>query len=661
MNALAPLDKRPRPARSRPTPLETLLATDPAFRGVGPARAATLADAFGSGLHAALAGKDARIVALLGETIAAAVFEAYEDRAAEAALLAWLEARGLAGVIDTATLLRIARCWGPEGAEALMANPCELVAFLPWPVVDRVRAVLGVPDDDPRRVAAAVEAVLYARLNKDHTWTSRAETEAGAAKLLHSAAAPVGRPGAPSPVACALATGVVEPFEDGVQPLGAAAMEAFLAAEIARLSRSAPVEDLATPPVTDGDLDDALAAFDLHAPHPLTPAQGAAVRLVFRRRLSLLAGYAGSGKTASLRAMAELSERFGRRMVAIALSGRAAQRMAQATGQDAMTIARFLRLALDPGAIDLGPGAIVVIDEASMVDLPTFWRIVRRLGRASLVMVGDPAQLPPIGFGLTFHALVEDPCVPRTVLDRVLRQAQESGIPAAAEALRFGRPPPLGGFAGRAPGVSFVDACPGEAIDAILEVGTRLAAGGLLRGDAQIVSPVKSGPAGVAAINVHCHALRRARGAPPLFPGRADIAEGDPVIWTRNDHERNLMNGSMGRILAVAGDRARAEIDGVERALGPADGAFLDLAYAITVHKAQGSQWPVVIVPVFASRVLDRTLVYTAATRAAEQVVFVGDRDAFEAAVLALPKALGRETTLGTRLRSSWGSDAAEN
>ena len=140
-----------------------------------------------------------------------------------------------------------------------------------------------------------------------------------------------------------------------------------------------------------------------------------------------------------------------------------------------------------------------------------------------------------------------------------------------------------------------------------------------------------------------------------LIPGRADIAEGDPIIWTRNDYERDLMNGSTGRIVEAHKDHAIAVLDGHEHRLSAADSNLIELAYAISVHKAQGSQWPLVIVPVYRSRIFDRTLIYTAATRASEQVVFVGDRGVFATAVEMPPTNLTRDVTLASRLRSLTG------
>jgi exodeoxyribonuclease V alpha subunit len=293
---------------------------------------------------------------------------------------------------------------------------------------------------------------------------------------------------------------------------------------------------------------------------------------------------------------------------------------------------------------------VVVIDEASMLDLSTLYRILLRLGQARLLLVGDPAQLAPIGFGLTFHILVKAPAVPTVLLDRVHRQDEDSGIPAIAAAIRSGRMPDFEGFQGRRPGVSFIDCPADEAVYRIADIGRELIQAGGIRGETQILSPVRAGSAGITAINRHFHEARA--GDRPRFPGRRDIAIGDPVIFVKNDAKLDLQNGSIGRFIALDGSAALVNFDGREVELTAAQAHFLELAYAISVHKAQGSSWPRVIVPVYRSRLLDRTLIYTAITRGQEQVVILGDAHAF-ARALAVEHGEARVTTLADRLNST--------
>jgi exodeoxyribonuclease V alpha subunit len=188
--------------------------------------------------------------------------------------------------------------------------------------------------------------------------------------------------------------------------------------------------------------------------------------MVLTSRVGLLGGYAGSGKTSVLRAVCDVAEAHGRVMYLMALSGKAARRITEATNRSASTIASFLKRA-EERAISLGPETIIVVDEASMIDLTTLYRLLLRIGSGRLLLVGDPAQLPPIGFGNPFHTLIDHPSLPCVVLDRVLRQTAESGIPIVAAAIRNGRMPTLENFTGLGSGVSFIDCDIEQAVDMI--------------------------------------------------------------------------------------------------------------------------------------------------------------------------------------------------
>ncbi|SIS60292.1 exodeoxyribonuclease V alpha subunit [Roseivivax lentus] len=628
-----------------PSAFAAMIAKDRAFRGIGPAKAAALDARFGSELRAALESRDPAVAELVGDEAAVAAFAAVQAKAAEADVLEWLTGCGALEAVGIPAALKIARCWGHDGLSALQANPYLLTAFLAWPVVDRFAQSLGGAPDDSRRAVAVVEALLYRRLDANHTATWPSYVAQGVEGLIGATGVCAERA-----IDLAVTQGAVVAFESWLQPSGAAAMEAFLANRLTALSNEAPVVDLLVRPITDSELADAIADYERSLPYRATERQRAAIALAFRFRLSVLAGYAGSGKTTSLRGICEVAERFGRQPVLMALSGRAAQRMSESTGRRAMTIARFLKDFRSERSA-LTNVSIVVIDEGSMLDLPTLWRIVKALGKASLVLVGDPAQLPPIGFGLTFHVLCEHPGAPKTVLDRVMRQSADSGIPSIAEAIRHGREPTLSAFTGREDGVSFIDCKEDDALDCIREVGLRLRADGMNRDAMQIVAAVKAGPAGITAINTVFHRMRRKlKPTVPLFPGRPDIAESDPVIWTRNDHERGLMNGSMGRVDRIDGGTVHATIDGTSQQLSATDGQFLELAYAISVHKSQGSQWPIIIIPVFQNRLLDRTLLYTAITRASRQVILLGDPHALQKAIVKPSRALERALTLKLRM-----------
>lgn len=320
----------------------------------------------------------------------------------------------------------------------------------------------------------------------------------------------------------------------------------------------------------------------------LNAEQKDAVHLALTSPAGIICGGAGVGKTTVLKAITEASQILGAHVHMMALSGRAARRMTEATGSPAMTIASFLT-AVDSGTIDLTCEPTIAIDEASMLDLPIMYRLLRRLEPGCrLLLLGDPGQLPPIGFGVVFHAIVDSGIVPHVELTEIHRQAAETGIPQVSQAIRIGKVPDIASYHGKGVGVSFVE-CPKTSIaDTILDIVHDL--GGV--GSAQVISPLKAGGVGTRSINNLFQAL--------LMAGRETYHQrfsvGEPVIWLKNNYDLGLMNGSLGTVKAIEENGLKIAWDEGEKLIEETE--HMDLAYAITVHKAQGSQWERVIVPV---------------------------------------------------------------
>jgi len=426
------------------------------------------------------------------------------------------------------------------------------------------------------------------------------------------------------------ATGSVLSDNQQLQPPGAAHMEAGCALLLAKFAPQAPCSG-----ITDADkLESLVEGYEAGQPFPLTEAQREAVRMSHRHRLLILAGYAGSGKTTVLKGICDTQEAIGKTPLIITLSGRAAQRASEATGRRAITVARFL-IEEEKSNGPLGSDRVLIADEASMLGLVELWRILRRIGEASLVLCGDPAQLPPVSPGVVFHHLAVDPDTRKVVLDQVHRQDESSGIPSLAEGVRNGSIGDLPGFSGAKPGVSFHPCGRDVFCDEIMRIGRELSSSGGDRSSVQIIAPTNRE---IGQINAYFH-KRILSKRPNLWPGTRHIAEGEPVIWTQNDPKRGLTNGALGRIIKIDGEAIYAEIDGTEHELQQQDGKFLQLAWAISVHKAQGSQWSRVIIPVYQSMIVDRSLIYTALTRAQEQVIFMGSASATRRAVERRPTA----------------------
>jgi exodeoxyribonuclease V alpha subunit len=606
--------------------LTRFLAEHPDFVGIGAVKAKRLWDKFGDRLHRVLSeGRIEPLEGFLSPAVAQQLIEAWAQKREEAETIDFLDAHGF----DWRLASKLRRVWGAKVLQVLNDSPYQLLAFASWPVVDAAAKKLGVDLDDDRRLVGAVEACLYHRLLSGHTATPRDALGDRLALLL-------GRRLVGRSLDLAISEGAASQTDDGrFQPFGAWALEQGIARRVrAMLGGEQSSQDVlfpVNPPVGWADPD--IRRAEAHHGLTMNAEQRAAVVLPFEHHFCLLTGGAGVGKTTVLRVVLESAQKQHLSVVQMALAGRAAQRMAQATGQPAITIAKFLS-ATRSGKLEVPADCLVVVDEASMLDLPTLYRILMQLpDGARLMLVGDPAQLPPIGFGLAFHRLVEDQKVPQVHLKTVHRQAASSGIPAVAAAVRNHLVPEFVPFEGRHAGVSFIDCSDDEVMPVLRRIGAEWAGD-----DWQVLSAVKGGRSGIRVINGSFHA-QATSGAQDAF------APGEPVIHLINDYERSLMNGALGRITAVDPDGAlHIDFDGeVQRFPAPDVPGRIELAYAISVHKAQGSQFKRVVVVVSKSRLLDHSLIYTALTRGVEQVVFLGARAPFELAVLSPPSAQRRD------------------
>lgn len=332
--------------------------------------------------------------------------------------------------------------------------------------------------------------------------------------------------------------------------------------------------------------------------------------------------------------------------------------MQETTGRPARTIASFLN-GINEDTFE-GP-TVLVIDEASMVDIISMSRICQSLPRhVRLVLVGDHHQLMPVGPGLVLHCLMQLPGIPVVELKTVKRYGGE--IATVASAIRAGRWPTMTDDE-TAP-VAFIP-CEKQLIAELVAELYALDTAGT-----QVLAPLRNGPAGTKGLNLLCQG-RFTEGQPAVTRWNDEFDQvehcgfnlGDVLLCTRNMWDRGLQNGSLGRVVEVEpppvgsnsdSDQPLAWIewdDGIRRVLTLDMLEDIELGFGVTVHKAQGSQWPRIVIPITSSKLLDRTLIYTAVTRAQSQVILVGDIDAARLAVLAPPKARGRRVALDLALQ----------
>lgn len=616
------------------------LVSHPAFDrvGVGRKKAERLWSAFGENLYSVLSEGDVtKLTPLLTPDTAHKLIKAWRLAAPEAEVVRFLTHHGF----DQRLANKVRRVWGEDSIQKLQENPFRMMAFANFEKVDVMARSLGIERDDPRRQVAAVEGCLYRRLDEKHTLTPGEDVVRGVSYLLksrHISEAQVA-------IEQAVQDYAIMPYRGGYQALGAAVMERTIAEHFrSMLDGSTSRQRNLFSGSLQAVIADAVRKFEREHGVTLNDEQKAAVEVAIGHPLSVLTGGAGVGKTTVLKVIHEVCERTGAAVRQMALSGRAAQRMREATGREASTIAKFLREA-EGGKIDPCGSPLVIIDESSMLDLPLVFDIVRALPEsARLLFVGDPYQLPPIGFGLIFHVLASSHSVPRIELTQVHRQAESSGVPQIALDIRRGVVPQLPPFTGTAPGVSFIEARSEAVVERLDQVIWQLAG----CKDVQILGVTKHGSCGVKNINSIFHAVHaESKGV----SAKREFVEGEPVIYLANDYGKELWNGSLGRIDGVCGDGSGGDytvnslscsFEGSRHELAREDFTKIDLAYAITIHKAQGSQFHRVVIPVVRSRLLDRSLIYTGLTRGVEQIVFIGDREAFSRAIQEEPKSQNR-------------------
>lgn len=634
----------------------SFMANNPAFEGIGYVKARKLWDTLGMRLYDALDDANVDVLAaVLTRARAMQVVSAWVQYG-DSRTLQWLQAEG----IDLEIGQKVLQFFGQETPEKLKEDPYRLLSFCAsWRQVDAMaQRHFGVQPDDPRRLQGAIEEACYRVFASGHTMVLSAKLMNVLQSLLGSQTKTFRwRSLVPTALAQGLTNGSFVIGHHGVQPLGALVMERQV---VKAVSDRLTAKD--TVLMSQAEVSDILAAYEATESIELNTEQRQAVHLASEKSFMLITGGAGVGKTTVLKALYKVYDQAGVEVVQLALAGRAAKRMQEATGRTASTIANFLR-----SAKELHGPCVVVVDEASMVDIVTMHRLVELLdSKVRIVMAGDPEQLMPVGPGLVLHALIRVPAVPLVELKVIKRYGGD--IAVAAVAIREGAWPSLSSDETGA--IAFIRCSDGRtAAGTSLIAETVLDLYNLDPTNTQILSARKNGVDGVKTINSLCQSNATAGNKPMMVwsvqheqMALTPFNLGDPVLCTRNMWDRGLQNGSLGLIVEVEdpprlqsnedspdADHALAWVlwdDGVRRPVVEAMLDDLELGYAITVHKAQGSQWPRVIVPLTGHRLLDRTLVYTAVTRAQRQVILVGNEDAARTAVQELPRAKQREVAL---------------
>jgi exodeoxyribonuclease V alpha subunit len=627
------------------------------IRGIGPVGAKRIVTHFGLATLEIIEQQPARLrdVPGIGAKRASQIAAAWAEQQAIKEVMLALQTLG----ISTSHAVRLYKTYGDEAIAVLRADPYRLareVHGIGFITADTIARQLGLSPTAPERVAASVRYCLSQVADDDgHVCLPRAALVDQAQLLLAREDATV----AWSPLLEAAIDRLVamhdlwlEPSdEDGAELIYLAPFrhaETGVANRLVALLH-APSDRLAA--FATVDFERAFAWLAARGGIALAEQQQAAVRTALTERVSVLTGGPGTGKTTCLRSVVRLARAKGARVTLLAPTGRAAKRLSDLTDEPASTIHRLLRLRPGGGAEfdDQRPleTDLVIVDEASMLDLLLANTLLKAVpAGAHLVLVGDVDQLPSVGPGAVLADIIRSATVPVVRLETVFRQARESLIIQNAYRVNQGAMP---AFAGRGRALAPREDCfllraesPEAALDLIVElVAERLPRRyGFGPGEVQVLAPMHRGVAGVGALNDRLQVRLNppAPHKPELRAAGRLFRLGDRLLVTRNDYERLVFNGDLGTVQAIDLDRAELTMrldDGRLAAFSAHDLDELTLAYALSIHKAQGSEFRAVVLPMLTSHyvMLARNLLYTGLTRARELAVIVGQSQALAIAI----------------------------
>jgi exodeoxyribonuclease V alpha subunit len=638
-------------APSTLTGLERYLASG-LVPGIGPAFARRIVDTFGEQTLEVLDRHPARLreVAGVGAQRLKSIAGAWSQHRDVGAIMVFLQSHGA----SPALAARIYKRFGSEAIHIVSKSPYRLaldVWGIGFKTADAIARSIGVGADAPERAQAGVLQVLHDLASHGDVYAERATLVSRTAEMLESA-----EPLVDDAIGALREAGRVhlEELTDGEVAVYTPELhdaERRVAERLATLLRN-------TPKLTR--VDHAMAEFERLSGLKLAAAQRDAIVQAARHKVLVITGGPGVGKTTIVQAILALFDASRMSVRLTAPTGRAAKRMSEATGRDASTIHRLLEFEPKRGTFQRNANNPLetdglIVDESSMVAIELADALFGALHDTTrLVLVGDVDQLPSVGPGAVLRDVIESGRVPTVRLTQIFRQAEGSSIVENAHRIHAGEPPV--GATTKGEQFYVIDRrSPETAVALIKELLThRIPRSFGLHpvDDVQILTPMQRGAAGAVALNEMLQQELNPEG-PTVQKGARLLRLGDKVMQLRNDYDKDVFNGDIGRITAVDAEDHSITVGFDGRAVDYAEAEIdeLTLAYATSIHKSQGSEYPAVVVPILTQHfvMLARNLLYTAVTRGKQLVVLIADPRAISIA-LAERRKEDRKTLLARRI-----------
>ncbi|HAA55626.1 MAG TPA: ATP-dependent RecD-like DNA helicase [Myxococcales bacterium] len=609
-------------------------------KGIGPHLAKQLVRYFGFDTLRIIEEEPERLseVKGIGASRAMQIRAAWQEHQAQQEVMVFLQGHG----ISLNHSIKIFRTYGQETIGLLRDNPYRLatdIRGIGFRSADQIAQSLGLPFDSPFRAEAGILFHLQMMSDQGHVFYPQTSLLAEVHKELGISIEKLTE-------AIAVLEGRqeiwLEPFEEDDVAVFRSVLAACERGASSALLKLLNRHTLKTP----SSFDKAVDLFEKKFRIQLAPAQRQAVEMALCSPVSIITGGPGTGKTTIIRAVCELIKEQGADILLAAPTGRAAKRLGEATGEQAKTLHRlldfsphefrFMKDKDNPLRADF-----VIVDEASMIDIFLFYALIRAVPEhAQLVFVGDVDQLPSVGPGNVLSDLIASDTIPVTTLNQIFRQAQHGLIIENAHRINQGLMPIL-----PAPKPNqlldfyFIPRSQPQQVAQIISdlVCERIPKRfGFQPLDIQVISPMYRGDIGVTSLNRMLQQRLSNEGASLSFSGN-EFFRGDRVLQMRNNYDKDVFNGDVGVIEEIDAKEIKMTVlfDGRAVAYDRTDIDELTLAYAISVHKSQGSEYPAVVIPVHSQHfvMLQRNLLYTGMTRGKRLVVLVGDKRSLNIAV----------------------------